>query len=963
MGHKGAGMTQTAKPSTPALLTAALAIPMWFLSSPSAGGRSTGYVDPGPAPGMEVLAPEEAADAAPGTPGPAASPPASQAEGGLEAHLGEAPGEVPGVPELAPPEAPLPSTEPPSDATGINETPLPTCGLTPAAVRIQAGLDGSPAELLTPFASGELADTGPPAVIPPIASSTPDGASPEGPSTDLAPSGEPTASPTPGDSTTPTPSATPGIRAAATESPTASETPSPTESLTATETPTLAETPTHTESPTPSETPTPTESPTPSETPTSTASPTASPTPTLLLASLRSFPPGAVSINEIAWAGTLASSSDEWIELNNPGAQPIDLTGWRLTDGGDIDRTLAGTLEPGGYFLLERTDDATVSDIPADLTYTGSLRNEGETLELLDPAGAVIDRANASGGAWPAGDRATRASMQRSGPDDAWDTYPGCGGNGTDADGAPIQGTPRQANAAGCVTATPTGTASPTLAPLPTSVGPGAVRINEVAWAGTHASASDEWIELFNPSPQEFDLAGWRLTDSGDLDIPLSGRLPSGGFFLLERSDDQTISDIPADAVYTGALSNDGEALELLDPTGAPVDVANPEGGAWPAGSDEAHASMERATLGGWGTFTGYFGNGHDADGNRVSGTPRQANSLLFPTPAPTGIPGRVVVNEALVRPHYDWEGTGGVDTGDEFVELYNRGPHDVRLGGWILDDVPDGGSKPFVLPDRRIQAGGYAVFFRSQTRLALNDSGDTVVLRAPDGRTVDAVSYSRVSAYNLAVGRLPDGSGSLAYGLWPTPGEANRVYSPPSFPAGSIRISEVAWAGTRASAEDEWIEIWNPGSVAVSLFGWTLTDDSDIEIELSGTLGPDGYLLLERTDDKTIPDLVAGAIYRGALSNDGERLRLLDPSGGEVDVVNPAGGPWPAGDADGRGSMERDGDQWHSFAGEAGRGRDAAGWPVRGTPGMVNSRALEASLATSGACGVGHSPAAGACP
>ena len=42
----------------------------------------------------------------------------------------------------------------------------------------------------------------------------------------------------------------------------------------------------------------------------------------------------AVVINEVAWAGTSASASDEWLELYNSGAADIDLTGWTLSDGG-----------------------------------------------------------------------------------------------------------------------------------------------------------------------------------------------------------------------------------------------------------------------------------------------------------------------------------------------------------------------------------------------------------------------------------------------------------------------------------------------------------------------------------------------------------------------------------------------------------------------------------------------------
>ena len=63
---------------------------------------------------------------------------------------------------------------------------------------------------------------------------------------------------------------------------------------------------------------------------------------------------------------------------------------------------------------------------------------------------------------------------------------------------------------------------------------------------------------------------------------------------------------------------------------------------------------------GNWATFSGYFGNGLDEGGNPIQGTLRQANSLFYPTATPTGIPSRVIINEVLIRPRCDWEGTGG---------------------------------------------------------------------------------------------------------------------------------------------------------------------------------------------------------------------------------------------------------------------------------------------------------------
>ena len=92
------------------------------------------------------------------------------------------------------------------------------------------------------------------------------------------------------------------------------------------------------------------------------------------------------------------------------------------------------------------------------------------------------------------------------------------------------------------------------------------VVINEIAWAGTQANANAEWIELYNSTSADIDLSGWTLTATdGTPNIALSGTISAGAYFLLERSADTAISDIPADLIYTGALANTGETLQLRD--------------------------------------------------------------------------------------------------------------------------------------------------------------------------------------------------------------------------------------------------------------------------------------------------------------------------------------------------------------------------------------------------------------
>ncbi len=180
------------------------------------------------------------------------------------------------------------------------------------------------------------------------------------------------------------------------------------------------------------------------------------------------------------------------------------------------------------------------------------------------------------------------------------------------------------------------------------------VAINELAWSGTASSSADEWIEIKNNTSTDIDLTGWTLS-WGDADDKVvihfvAGQensntkevrgplLPARGFFLLERSDDDAVRDITADVIYTRALRNEGEVVELRDAGGTLVDTANKNGAEWPAGTTKdgnvQFASMERINSAladedfNWGSNNGTLRNGRDKDGNLINGTPRAENSL-----------------------------------------------------------------------------------------------------------------------------------------------------------------------------------------------------------------------------------------------------------------------------------------------------------------------------------------------
>ncbi|NOY57950.1 MAG: hypothetical protein GXO75_03320, partial [Calditrichaeota bacterium] len=164
---------------------------------------------------------------------------------------------------------------------------------------------------------------------------------------------------------------------------------------------------------------------------------------------------------------------------------------------------------------------------------------------------------------------------------------------------------------------------------------PGDVVINEIAWGGTAASSYDEWIELYNPTSSSIDITNWQISAAdGTPVIPLSGVIPAKGFFLLERSDDNTVSDIAADQIFTGALSNSGENLQLLDNGSNVIDQVDFSGG-WPAGTTAPNFySMERidpsangSDAGNWASNDGVTVNGLDSNGDPLNATPKAKNS------------------------------------------------------------------------------------------------------------------------------------------------------------------------------------------------------------------------------------------------------------------------------------------------------------------------------------------------
>lgn len=337
-----------------------------------------------------------------------------------------------------------------------------------------------------------------------------------------------------------------------------------------------------------------------------------------------------VIINEVAWMGTISSANDEWIELKNISSTAVDLTGWQLIDKDQqMKIILSGILPAGDFYLLERINDDSVPNVPADLIYTGALNNTNEVLYLFDKDCRLEDEVIADPN-WPAGDNSSKRTMERK-SNLGWQSSLNPGG------------TPKIENSSGYVyygggggvpSPPPEEPSEPTICSQENLSSPTQfpVIINEIAWLGTSASLpNDEWIELKNISESPISLQNWQLLDK-DQQIKIvfeaEDIVPVNGFYLLERSDDNSVPNIPANKIYAGALNNQGDSLRLFNQDCQLIDevvVESENDLAWlKIGEGDQRKSMERSDdLSLWHP---YWGSEPDSVSG-LMGTPKAENS------------------------------------------------------------------------------------------------------------------------------------------------------------------------------------------------------------------------------------------------------------------------------------------------------------------------------------------------
>ncbi len=200
-----------------------------------------------------------------------------------------------------------------------------------------------------------------------------------------------------------------------------------------------------------------------------------------------------------------------------------------------------------------------------------------------------------------------------------------------------------------------------------------------------------------------------------------------------------------------------------------------------------------------------------------------------------------LVINEV----YYD---TIGIDSKEEFVEIYNQTGEVVDLNNWRLEDNSNSGR--YVFEDISIPGEGFLILARDRAgfqelfnfdpdlanlKINLNNSGDYLELYNPDNNLVDKISWELKeddpsAKTGESIERSPAGSDNITISVQPTPGLG--LISPP-------KIKDI-----KVSQEVAEIDYYAPNSAEFDRLEVYLDDGSGFKLEKSYLSQPNRIII-----------------------------------------------------------------------------------------------------------------------
>jgi len=598
--------------------------------------------------------------------------------------------------------------------------------------------------------------------------------------------------------------------------------------------------------------------------------------------------------NRAAYTNGAGEVSD-WIELYNSATTNVDLGGMSLSVGsaepGEWIFPAGTIIAPAGFLVIACNDERAASTNAQTYLNTGrNLDGESGGVFLFNNLGQLVNFVEY-------GHQIEDRSIGRVGA--AWRLT--------------ASATPGAANSA-----------QATLGAASTLV------FNE--WMAGSPSGED-WFELFNNGTSPIELSGMLLTDDPSLAgvarfriAPLSFIAPRG-FALFHADEDPSAGRNHV----TFSLSVEGESLRLYGATSNLITAAY-------FGAQQPGVSQGRLPDGS-AQLTAFPG----------SASPAESNYLL---------PDNVVINEVLTHASPPLE---------QVIELYNPTDTQASIGGWYLSDDSRNFRKVRLGDGKIVPAGNFVMVdqieFQNGSPIAfsLNRSrGGELWLSEAD--TAGNLTGVRVKAtYGAALNGVSIGRHQTSVGVDFVALSTRTLDDFNSYPkVGPVVINEIMYhppdivtpTNVISNADDEFIELHNIGSSAVSLAGWKLANGVSFSFPSAATLPVNGYLLVVGFNPvldvtklgafrarygvaTTVP--IFGP-YEGRLNRSGERLELVQPDlpdGSFVPEVLVEGIdyrdsiPWPGPASDGAGaSLQR----YPRSGGSVGYGNEPLSW-IAGNP------------------------------
>ena len=115
-----------------------------------------------------------------------------------------------------------------------------------------------------------------------------------------------------------------------------------------------------------------------------------------------------------------------------------------------------------------------------------------------------------------------------------------------------------------------------------------------------------------------------------------------------------------------------------------------------------------------------------------------------------------------------------GKDTVGEWIELCHTGDAPIELSGWKISDAS---GKVYTFQNETIASHACVSYPYIQTKITLNNSGDTITLIDAQGTIIDTMQYAESMGDDIAVAR--DENMHTVLTSKPTPGKENIIVTP----------------------------------------------------------------------------------------------------------------------------------------------------------------------------------------